>query len=660
MSKLFGNSTDSPKGWQWLVFPLALVWFALNESRKFLHRVSYNGVSGIISAIFSVFLSFGAIVWSSHSLGWQQGYPAWYWIPGGLFAGWCTYAYIWPLIHLVVIRGVIKLSDLIWEALKFIGRDIYAPVTKFVADAARILPGSSALWDSFKERDRFGNLLAIATAVGTLAFAVWTGLDVWGKAAAVIPGFVPAVLVAWTPTWVVSVLGAACGTIVAVSICSFVFQLLEKGRLDGLAVGFGVAIGYVYAGTITSWLALVGLTGYGAWAGMAVGYVVYLAYLFPAMNKFLSLGVFKKVAEWLSKVNQKTYGDDQGDYSKVFGHLANIGVAGALTWVAWTTCAALGLALYFSLPIMVVVAVTAYLFDKEFLRGNFSVILVALGVSGYGGYEAYNYYLAAGYPFGVFGAAPAAAFSFLASMMIAYPIVYLGVRYVLVAMGVERLRYPLDQLYKKVEDSVRVIADRLEKVYWSAYKDNNDYRDWFVQVVNIALAVAIYLSLTVYLGFGSSVVWIAVAGFLTFCAYAFFGQFLARPADIGLHFAGGIAGIAASAWVGSAVWSVTSTYWIVAVAAVFTWPVVYAFAFPVVYIVLRFLTNVLIASWSRPLLVGLHSFAWTVFDKAIWTPVQAVAKAIGAFLGPLFSFFAAVGNAIKSVYDSLMRILRRN
>lgn len=659
MSKLFGNSADGPKGWQWLVLPLALVWFALNESRKFLHKVSYDGFSGVASMIFSVFLSLGAVVWSSHSLGWQQGYPAWYWIPGGLFAGWCTYAYIWPLIHLVVIRGVIKLSDLIWEALKFVGRG-YSHVAKFVADAARFLPGSSSLWDSFKKRDRFGNILGIAVAIGTLAFAVWTGIDVWGKAAAVIPSLAPAVLVAWTPTWVVGVLGAACGAIVAVSICSLIYQLLDKGRLDGLAVGFGAALGYVYLDTITSWLALVGLTGYGAWAGIAVAYVVYLAYVFPALNLLLSLGVFKQIAEWLSKVNQKTYGDDQGEYSKVYGHFANIGVAAALTWVAWTTCAALGLALYFTLPIMAVVAVTAYLFDKELLRGNFSVILVGLGVSAYTGYEAYNFYIAGGYPFGVFAAAPAAAFAFLASMMIAYPIVYLGLRYVLVAVGFERLRYPLDQLYKAVQDSVEVVAKRLERVYWSAYKDNSDYRDWFVQVVNIALAVAIYLSLTVYLGFGSSVVWIGVASFLTFCAYAFFGQFLARPADIGLHFAGGIAGIAASAWVGSAVWSVTSTYWIVAVAAVFTWPVVYAFAFPVVYIVLRFLTNLLLASWTRPILVGLHSFAWTVFDKAIWTPVRAVAKAIGAFLGPLFSFFAAVGNAIKSVYDGLMRILRRN
>lgn len=660
MSKLFGNSTDGPKGWQWLVAPLALVWFVLNESRKVLHRWSYNGVSGIFSIIFSVFISFGAVVWSSHSLGWQQGYPAWYWIPGGLFAGWCTYAYIWPLIHLVVIRGLIKLSDLIWEALKFVGRDVYAPVTKFIADAARVLPGSQTLWDSFKERDRFGNLLAIATAVGTLAFAVWTGLDVWGKASAVIPSLVPSLLVAWTPTWVVSVLGAACGTVVAVTICSFVFQLLEKGRLDGLAVGFGAAIGYVYLDTITSWLALVGLTGYGAWVGIAVGYVVYLAYLFPALNKFLALGFFKKIADWLSKVNQKTYGDDVGDYSKVYGHFANFGVAAALTWVAWTTSVALSLALYFTIPIMAIVAVTSYLFGKDLLRSNASVILVGLGVSAYGGYEAYNYYLTAGYPFGVFGAAPAAAFSFLAMMMVAYPIVYLGVRYVLVALGVERLRYPLDQLYKKVEDSVRVVADRLEKVYWSAYKDNSDYRDWFVQVVNIALAAAIYLSLTAYLGFGASVVWIAVAAFLTFCAYAFFGQFLSRPADIGLHFAGGFAGIIAAAWVGSAVWSVTSTYWIVAVAAVFTWPVVYAFAFPVVYIVLRFLTNLILASWTRPILVGLHSFAWTIFDKAIWTPVRAVARAIKVMLGPIWSVFVAIGSAVKSVYDSMMRFLRRN
>lgn len=662
MSKLFGNTSGGgPKGWQWIFAPIALVWLLLNEPRKWLASKSYDrGWSSWLSWFISIPLSLFAVIWSSHSLGWEQNYPGYMWMPGGLFAGWCTFAYIWPLIHLVVIRGVIRITDLLYELMKFIGRDVFAPVTGGIASAARVLPGSSSLWDSFKERDRFGNIVGFLVVIGSAGYALWTAWDVWGVAETYISVWTPAIVLAWTPTWVLSVLGAACGAVVALAIFGFVYQLLDHGKVDGIAVGVGAAFTYAFFDTFTGWMGLVGLTGYAAWAGVAVAYVVYLAYLFPAFNKLLSLGLFEKIGKQIGELNSKTYGDDVGDYSKVYGHFLNFGVSGALAYVAWTVCASLGLALYFAAPIMALVALVSYISGKSYFKDQISVIIVGVGVSLYGGYLAFNYYLDAGYVFGVIGAVPAAVISALALGTIAYPLVYQAVKWVLCAIGIERLREPLDQLHKTVERSVEGFLRRFERVYWEAYRDNSDYREWFIQVINIVITAAIYLSLTVYLGFGSSWFLLAAAAFITFCAYAFFGQFLSRPADIGLHFSGGIAGLVAGAWVGSVVWGVTTSYWIVGAAAAFTWPVVYAFLFPIAYIAVRFCTRLLLASWSRGLLVGLHGIAWNIFDKGIWTPVKALGRIIKTLLGPLWGIIVSVAEAIKSVYDNIMRALRRN
>ncbi len=660
--KLFGNSTEGgPKGWQWLAAPFALVWLALNETRKFLHSKCYDrGWSSWPSWFFSIFLSFGAVIWSSHSLGWEQNYPGYMWMPGGIFAGYCTWAYIWPIIHLLVIRTAIKVTDLVWEVIKFFARDVFGVVTNGFVNVVRYLPGSDALWNSFSKRDFFGNVITFLLGASALGGGCYYGWNVWEMVESFIPGYTPALLLAWTPTWVYSVIGATAGAVVTLAIAGTAWQCLDHGKLNGVAVTTGALLGYAFYSTLVGWLGLIGLTGYGVWGGLAVALVLFVGYVFPAINKLFALGWLEKVLEGLRKINQDTYGDDLGDYHKVYAHLANFAATAALTWVAWTTCGALGLALYFTLPIMALVVVTAYLVVHSYLRGPGAPILVGVGLSGYAGYLTYNHYFDAGYPFGIFGAVPTAILAFLVIVGVIYPLVYIGVKWLTTNLGIEKLLAPLDAFYKWVDDSVKVLSERLERVYWDAYKDNTDFRDWFIQVVNIAVAVAIYMSLTVYLGFGSSLLWIGVAGFITYCAYAFFGQFLARPADIGLHFSGIISGLITAGYVGSTVWGVTDSYWITGVTGFFTLALTYAFAFPVVYIALRFCLNLLVASWSTKLLVGLHSFAWNIFDKCIWTPVTVMAGWFKEVLGPLYGALVAVASAFKAIYDNIMRMLRRN
>lgn len=636
---------------------IAIVALVLREPRLWLKQKVYAGGAGWFRGFLGLLLATGASYSTAQQLGWEHNWPLLAWVGCTIAAWYVTFAYAWPALYHFVIRKVFDLVDYLTKKLQEALRKYAEKVFNgFILGVGYVLPGSRRAWNVVLNKERhlwtngligfFGWLAGLAAT----CFAGWTTFNcVWAFSFWGIP--------------TVSLIAAiTAGVLVLGLVGAVLFSLINNGKIAFVAIGLTGGLTYLFSGWIMAVGASAGLPAAYAPASLAIFAVAFLWYVFPYVSWALSGDLVKKIFDKIEALSSACYRDKNEGYVKFFAHLGNIVSTVALSYGAWWVCGKVGLAawsfagapvgLALSVLIVVVAAVVAYLevyefwFDKRSRLANFGVL-----ASVYVGYKATMWYVGASLTGGYWLGVPTGILAASLVGYIAIPLVYLGLRWVLLKAKADKAGEPLDKAHKWVEAKSREIGKYLGKVYEHSYRDRSDYQKWFLHASNIGVAVALYFltaSLCSWLGLGVALTYTVIVAAVTL-SYILVGEFLHRS-NVGTEFLGAISGMAAGIYVGVVVHTAIGSWLVTILLGLTAASSVWFIFFPVAYILVRLVAKPLLASWTLNALAWVHSKAWKVW-KVAYDQVVAMYRLLKVkVLVPIKNKMAEIWAAVVEAY----------
>lgn len=648
---LFKRSAGKGDSLNPILYLIVAPFILLIEGAKWCTDKVYSGFAGAFRALFGFVFATGGAVAASHYVGWDLGYGWYAWLPAGIAAWFGVLFYAWPLLYRYIVGPAIELCEAIYDRVRTYTKQYAGPVANGIVKAiSTVCVGSGPAWNRVLTKEHedtwFAKLVGVVAHLSAFASTAYLGWQAYTAVGALVGfpvvGFVLAVL---------------AGILTFGILFGLVEQLMQYGKLAFVALALGVGVVWGAAPYVVALTGLSGLLVYAAWA---VAYVAFVGYVFPFVNVLFTLGLLEKLWKFLKPLPEKTYDDRDDKYSEFFHHVVNIGVTGTVTYFAYGVCAAL-VPFTGAVALTALVAAVTYIVAYKFIGhggGNYIVGgLTSLGAA----YCAGTSYVAAGYVYGVYGGITAGVLALLATGVIGFPLVYVGLRLVLRGIGISKLGGPLASLYFWANEQFKSGLKQIRHAYTNCYRDKSGYNELVVHVVNIAAAVAVFYGAMLgvaALGTGAIVGWVAV-GLATFLSYTLVGKVLSKS-GYGLEFLGGVAGLASAVYVGTQVYAVdpSTLYQVAGIAAGFaTWFAVFCIVFPVAYVVARFLTSWALTGWLKPLLQWVYDIAWSVFT-AVWTQLVRAYNGLITLLTPLWLRLCAAGARVRDAYRDLLSRIR--
>lgn len=673
------NPNNTPTNWFedalfWVIAGLAFIFW---EPTKGLFRGTYTktrnyGDGNVVrdpnplNITIGILISLATGIGVGYQLGWAGEAPFLTWALWGVGSAFATFIYGWTIAYQVAVRHAFKVSERLWSHVNIDAKEHhryyrdesdtvrrnpawFSQFLMFLSWALIVVAGAFAVYHVAclvqADQATFGWLgwiigvlacivlviVAIAIIAGAASlsgkfafFLVVVGAVVayffWGPVSGLFLGLFRNLTGgdwgAWgyVPGAVLGLLAGGIGGAIAGSI-------LNALRIRLIAAVTGIAATYYLAGTTAAVASMIPLGSFAflspalAWLGHGIVLLLTVGFAFPIAHIFATHGL-KRLANIFDLMDD-VYGEKRGGYREFFLQVATIAATVLTFWFGpGVVSASIGLtSIFAAIGISVVAATIVYiaLYKLLDLTGSWPF---GVGAAVLAGFKGYGIYAAHGLWFGTFGAVAAGILAGLFTFVVAFPALYLALRFIIQGWLAAFLRDPLVNLHKRVCTLLGNLWDELFEAAEHAYGDTTPYREVFLHIANIAVAAGLTVGSFIAGGYLGFALWLTVviSVILTAASYVLVGRLLVRKgaAPIGFLVASA-AGVLAGTFVfGAQPESWEWLRWILAVAGGLVGAALtFGGVFPWAYLIVRAIINVVAPEkWLRPFLVNTHNAVW--------------------------------------------------
>lgn len=619
------NKPEAPKKTllTWIMIFFAVPVMAVIESAKGLTRRVYDaGWLAPLHIAIGIVAALGAGIGTGYYEGWVQRWSWYGWLPAALAATVGTFVYVWPLIYLVLVKPVQRLSQ--------------------------------ELWDAIPERDHwFSDLLKVVARVAVIGFA---GYEAWTSGHSAVANLT-------ANGWgFFAYIGAfVWAAFVGVVTASLGWSLLTTS-IQGICVGSGALLAWALHPATQGWLAHFGLTA-PAWGyvGAAAEFVLWGAFGFPLLVVIGSHGL-RFVRDLARDVYNGAYVKTVGVYEGVFTQLVNIWTAYHLATLTVAGLALVGLTLHgwmvYAVP--AVVALLSYLVVGE--------ILIAIRNKGLGVIAAahavrWTFFFMVGYtlPWVLAASAVSAVLTFY----VAYPLAYVLVRLVGQYVLNNKVAASLITAHEKACDAAEQLLAELGRAFKNTYGDQSWFASMFHHVLNVAALVPVWFYAAGFLAAIGMVGWMAwgLTALALVLSYLLIGRLLAKTEN---YVVGSLVALVGAVLTGVFAYAhQTHGLWVAIPAAIVGGGLVFGWLFPIAYVCTRFVVTVvdgilpLFSKVVEPVTRSAHEFCWKQASGVYSAFREAYRIAREAFKPTWASISKAWNDAWASVKDTWESLKRR-
>ncbi|HNG18642.1 MAG TPA: hypothetical protein PLI59_05660 [Candidatus Obscuribacter sp.] len=618
----------------WVAIIIAMCAMMVIKPAQYLRREAYDKAGGL-SWLLGIVASAAAGIAVGHHVGWELNLDAWWWLPLGLLSVVVTYCYAYPLTYLGLFQWSFKAGRKLWERV----------------------PDAGSRTNEYGFSPWFSNLLLNLSRVAV----VIAGFILWYNLADGIQG-----KIGWETGFfhfVGWVIGAIVGGIISFIAGALSMLLLDQVGVMVIAGASGAYIVNAYTPAMSAYLAPYGLPAWTVHLAQGAAFIAYCAYVFPIAHLTIT-AVFRGLGEWLErhlgrlfrnlhKVFEWAYDDSDKNYVGFLqqaGAIALTAYAGTYAWGYLT--AGLGFTLIPAILALVAVVLVAYIIIGGLASlvhvGFFGVVTCIIGAVLFARSGIYF-----GTELGTFATICVGVGAFLALAVVLYPVTYCLVKLLVNPLLASWLGGPLTTMH-------RTLSEEIFRSFSRTYEDNTDFAPLFAHLTNIALTVAAFLGLSMLmaaLSF-SAVTSIVVTGLTTASVYLLGGKLLTRYKN-GLI--GTLVSLAAGLYFGvEAYVHFDHSYWYGIGGFLVTGAATFLIGYPVAYVVLRAVLNVVaVTAWLLPVVGGIHGFFFGFVD-AFWTLIVKAYRAIEASMRPYWQWasqlwddsWAAAMEVVRHVFGS--------
>jgi len=635
-----------------LMYFLAFTIMPVIEAGKYLSRKAYKGWDGAIRGVLGFGLGIAGGIAASRWVGWENGHSLWLWLPAGILGFSAVIWYAWPLAYLIVGKPVHWVTRKYIDAVDRFGRDHLKNGANGFIEVVKVLKPADKLWGSVqaKEKDSwvttFVEVIGALTAMAGTVYLGWTFVS-----------FMHGLLADSLGNYVAWVAAAVPAYPIVIGAGFTLWMLLKYGKLAFISVAGAAAATYALA-PLTS--ALVESHGGGlplVVAACAAEAIIFVAYIFPAFYLVLAGGLIRWLVDQIKALCDTVYDEKKSDWRRFFHQAVNLASVVRFTGLSLTLWGLLGLSPALSIGLAAAVAMLSYILVGKLIDNSAGNVVVSVVASLHAGIYSGLAYYHAGLLFGAGGAIVVAVLTAVLSFTVAFPVVYKLLRAVGNPLLASWLAKPLTWAHDTVWRGFDKVIDQFERVYRAGYRDDSDYRKLFLHLANLGSPVAGYLgslALAHFLGFGTVLTVATVAAGVAL-SYLLVGKLLVK---VGTELVGSIAGIAAGVWVGALTFAAQPYgLWIAVPLGVLAAAVAYFFAFPALYVIVRFAANPLFTFWLLPLLSGIYEFFWKGF-AFFWEQFMNVYRALRdhvflPFFRTIARIWLSIWRAMKDAWESV-------
>lgn len=593
------------------VVPVMALW----EAAKGLHKAVYEQRwTGPLRALIGVVAGVGAGIGTGYFEGWQNGWSWYAWLPAALAAAVATYAYLFPLAYLAVLRPLRIASKELWEAVP--ERNQW--FTEFLKGAAKLGALGGSAWFAWTQ------------AVSAHANLVANG---WGFFAG--PG-----AFAWF-------------VIVGCVAAAFAWSIFAT-TIYGVCVGTGLLVAYGLMGPTSSLLSGFGLTTQ-AWTftAAAVEFLLWIGFVFPLLHVVASHGL-RFVKDLALKVYKAAYEKTVGQYEGVFTQLVNIWTAYHLATLSLTLFAALGLTLagWVAWVVPAMVALLSYVLVGQLFRavGNRGLGIVAAA-------HALRWtvvpMLASGFALGwvIGGGVLAMALTFY----LVYPLAYVLVRLVGQFVLNNNVAGLLVTAHDKACDAAEQLVREVAEARTTTYGDDSWFAKMFLHLANVTLLLPVWYYMSGFLAAVGTSGWAAYAftALALVLSYLLIGRLLLAARNF---LVGGVVALVGAIVAGTLAYAHTTWgLWVGIPAGLVGGFLVAGWLFPVAYVFARFVVNLvdgfvpLFSKVVEPVVRGVHEFCWKQ-AAGLWEQFKSTYRMVKEAIKPVWN---SIGEAWSSAWQSV-------
>jgi len=571
------------------------------ESAKSLCKKAYGAYDSFFPTLVGILMGLGTGIGSGYYLGWAHNMSVSRWLPGGLAAFALSFFYLWPIVYLAGVKKLFELSKTLWKAVD----------------------GSEHSQSWFTPLLMFLGYSAIVGGSAYLGWSVLTGVHDhlgWG--------------------WFGYVVGLAVGAVVGCGAGAVAWKILKEARLGAIVAVSGAGLCYLFAPVTGAMVASTGLPAGFAWGAYVLEFALWVAYLFPVLHVIMTHG-FRWLHDLVQKLCEKVYDEEKGGYREFFLQVANIGSAVLLATLSLSRWASFGLTPISGYVLAGAVALSSYivvgkLLDK--LGSGLAGVAAALTAAWISGWAYYNH----GLWFGYVGALAVGLVCAFTTFFVGFPALYLLVRLIAQPLLASWLRKPLVWLFENIYEGFRKVLSEVFHAFSNTYDDETPHRELFLQVTNLATAVGVAfgsLALANLLGFAT---WLTVVtmAFLVGLSYLLVGKLFLKA---GNYLVGTLVSLATGIFAGVLVFA-AFPLWVAILSGLVAWALSFFLAFPVAYVVVRGIANIMRASrWLGVFLSRIHTWCWARFTS-LWTEFLEVYRGVRDWFKPWWKQFSQSWN----------------
>jgi len=525
--------------------------------------------------------------------GWQHGIAVQWWLSTAVAAPFAIYYYAWPIAFLAVGRWAYKFAELLWRNVP--GRDDRRSETN--------------AWFTFA-------LLAVAqiAIVGGCIYLFWNvtnGIHDWTE---------------WhnKAAWL---FGGVIGVCVGFGVGALLTGALWEAGMPLVAVVSGAALTYFFGIDLSHYVPTFGYDAAVKHVGQALQGLLWVGYVFPLGHIIISR-MFGWMGKYFTKLLDKTYNDSDKNWLTFLSQLSTLALTGAAGYYAYGYAGTFGYGVWLAAPAAAVAVLAAYILAGFALRNwsNMTVGVVSSIAAAVLAFIVAPVFV----PFGVFGAIVFAVFAAALNALFVFPLVYQTIKLIANPLFASWSAQPLKEMHSKISTEVFSAASK-------TYDDKTPYASLFTHVVNVAVAVAVYLLSNQLVDLIHLSGWTALVlpGLLTAVSYLFVGRLLVAYKTTLI---GSLAAIGVGAFVGVEVFAHFDHNLWKAVPAFIGAGLVFGLAvFPVTYVVLRAGLELIAASkWATPVVEGVYNFFFG-FVRKFATQFMIVYRKISLSFAPIWA-----------------------
>lgn len=641
-----------------IVLPVVLFW----ETTKGLYKRTYRDAETDSAKLFNLFigvvLALVAGIGTGYNMGWGAA-PASLttWLSAAVGTAAAMFFYGWTIANVVVFKHASKAAEQLWARVNLTGESYetrqdgrhnpewFSAFLLLAARVASVLITLGAIWIVMQHVQSnqssyfwLGYIMAVASvivaAIAAVCIVLFVGHYIGGFVAFLLTAFIFVMLVFnWAATkalWFAAYNGLTADTwgdwgyIPGLVVASVVAFFLEKGLwklikacgVPLIAVILSLDVTYALLPATQAFLSTFALSTFSAtlapYIAAVVEFFLLVGFVFPLAHIAITHGL-KKLAN-ITKLMEAAYQEEEGGYREFFLMVVNLAATTAVffyvpsllltyvvshTGICYAATALIGLGVY-------------TLGGKWLLRTG--VLPFAMVVSAYVGYFVYGIWPTSGFFFAEAGGVLTGILSAVASVVIGFPLAYLGLRSLLKGWLAAWLRNPLVNFHTRVCENIGRLVTEFLQAARHTYGDESRFRETFQQLANIAVTVALtYATWFTVTTFGFAF-WLGllITATKSVLAYLLVGQLFKKK---GNGYIGLIVAIFCGVYFGIIVHgSQPFGYWLSVPGGLVGAALTAGAFFPWAYLFLRVALNAISQeTWLHPALVNTHAAAWNRF-----------------------------------------------